>query len=77
MKIISLHEKVFNVVHQYPETRQIIIDLGLVHLKDDAMLFTAGKIMTLAKAARRHNLTYEDFKEAFESHGFSLKEESL
>lgn len=74
---ISLHEKVYDLVSKYPETRQIIVSLGFTHMKDDAMLNTAGRIMTLSKAAKRHNLDYQTLKDAFEKEGYQLKEETL
>lgn len=74
---ISLHDKVYGVVKTHPETRQIIVDLGFTHMKDDAMLNTAGKIMTLSKAAKRHKITFETMKTAFEAQGYSFKEETL
>lgn len=77
MKIISVHEKVYNLIKQYPELRAILIDLGFEHMKDDAMLNTAGRIMTLSKAARRNKVTYQDYQNALEPHGFKLEEESL
>lgn len=77
MKVISLHDKVYDVIQQFPEARQIIVDLGFHHMQDDAMLNTAGRIMTLSKAARRHKLTYDDLNQAFEQNGFSLKEKEL
>lgn len=77
MKVISLHDKIYDIVKEYPEIRQPVIDLGFVHMQEDAMLNTAGKIMTLAKAAKRHDVSYDDFKNAFEPHGFQIKEQEL
>lgn len=74
---ISLHDKIFDLVSEHPAIKEILIDLGFVHLSDQKMLNTVGKIMTIAKASKRHRLTYLQLKEAFEKHGYQLKEDSI
>lgn len=77
MQLISINDKVYDVIQQYPETLDILVSLGFTHLSNPAMLATAGKVMTISKAAKRHNLTYEQIELAFSDKGFQLKEKEL
>lgn len=77
MNEISLQDTVYHVITTYPEVREILIDLGFTPLRDDAMLNTAGRMMTIGRAAKQFGLSYETIVNAMEIHGFQLKETEL
>lgn len=77
MKLISVNEKIFNLVQQDPEVLDVLLELGFHHMADPDMVSTVGKIMTISKAANRHKLSYEEVKQAFNLRGIDLMEESL
>lgn len=77
MHTISLQDTVYDVIKTYPEVREILIDLGFTPLRDDAMLHTAGRMMTIGRAAKQFGLSYETIDHAMKIHGFQLKETEL
>lgn len=77
MKEISLQDTVYDVIKKYPEVREALIGLGFTPLRDDAMLHTAGRMMTVGRAAKQFGLPYERIVQAMEAHGFTLKEKEL
>lgn len=77
MKEISLHDTVYDTVTNHPDVREVIISLGFAPLRDDRMLATAGRMMTLGRAAKQFGLSYETIAKTMEAHGFTLKENEL
>lgn len=77
MKEISLKDTVYETVTKYPEVREVIVSLGFAPLRDDKMLQTAGRMMTLGRAAKQFGLTYETIIQTMEANGFTLKEKEL
>ena len=77
MKEISLKDTVFETVSKFPEIREVIISLGFAPLRDDKMLQTAGRMMTLGRAAKQFGLSYEKKKKKLAEHGFTVKESEL
>lgn len=77
MKEISLKDSVYDTVTKNPEIREVIVGLGFAPLRDDKMLQTAGRMMTLGKAAKQFGLSYEAVVAALAANGFSVKEDSL
>lgn len=77
MKEISLKDTVFETVSKFPEIREVIISLGFAPLRDDKMLQTAGRMMTLGRAAKQFSLSYETVVQKLADHGFTVKESEL
>lgn len=77
MKEISLKDTVFETVSKFPEIREVIISLGFASLRDDKMLQTAGRMMTLGRAAKQFGLSYETVAQKLAEHGFTVKESEL
>lgn len=74
MKEISLQDTVYDIIKKHPEVREILIGLGFTPLRDDAMLNTAGRMMTIGRAAKQFGFSYENIVKAMNIHGFTLKE---
>ena len=77
MQLISVHETIIDLVDEHPEVAEILVSLGFKHLKNPAMLKSVGKVMTISKAAQRHQVDFETIKKAFNDANFDIKEESL
>lgn len=77
MKEISLKDTVYETVTKNPDIREVIVSLGFTPLRDDKMLQTAGRMMTLGKAAKQFGISYETVVSTLRAHGFSVKEDSL
>lgn len=77
MKKISLDDSVYTIVNENPEIKDILVGLGLTQINDKKMFNTVARVMTVRKAARLHNLDYNDLKKAFNTYGFDLLEEEL
>lgn len=77
MKEVSLKDTVYDLIKKNPEVRELLINLGFTPLRDDAMLQTAGRMMTLGRAAKQFGLNYETIEKLMNEHGFTLKEKEL
>lgn len=77
MKEISLKDTVYETVTKNPRILTVLVGLGFAPLRDDILLQTAGRMMTLGKAAKQFGLSYETIVTALAANGFSVKEESL
>lgn len=77
MKEISLKDTVYETVTKNPEIREVIVGLGFAPLRDDKMLQTAGRMMTLGKAAKQFGISFETVVETLKENGFAVKEDSL
>lgn len=77
VKEISLKDTVYETVTKNPDIREVIVSLGFTPLRDDKMLQTAGRMMTLGKAAKQFGISYETVVNTLRAHGFSVKEDSL
>lgn len=77
VKEVSLKDTVFDMVAKHPEVREVIISLGFTPLSDDKMLHTAGRMMTLGRAAKQFGIPYETIVQTLEKNGFTVKESEL
>ncbi|MGO4962133.1 DUF1858 domain-containing protein [Jeotgalibaca porci] len=77
MKEISLKDTVYETVTKNPEIREVIVGLGFAPLRDDKMLQTAGRMMTLGRAAKQFGISYETVVKTLQANGFTVKEDSL
>ena len=76
MKEITTNMTVFQMIEIYPETKELLIDLGLNGVENPLMLRTAGKKMTIQKGAQFKKIPWEKVEILFNEHGFVFKEET-
>lgn len=74
MKEIDLNDTVFTIVSAYPEVRDALVKLGFEALKDDTMLHTAGRMMTLARGAKMMGIDQTEIVAVLERLGYKVKE---
>lgn len=77
MKTISLDDSIYKSVEANPEIKDILVSLGFEHLNDKHMYATMAKFVTLRKAARMHNISYDTIAKLLNGHGYTLLEEEL
>ncbi len=77
MKTISLDDSIHKIVSDNPEITEILTSLGFDKLNDKKMFNTVARVMTLRKAARMHNITYDTIHDTLNTYGFTLKEDTL
>lgn len=75
MKEIATDMTVFEMIDTYPETKELLINLGLDGVENPLMLRTAGKKMTIQKGAKLKKIPWENVEILFSEHGFIFKEE--
>lgn len=73
-KQIDLNDTVFNLCSEYPEIKDIMVELGFTDIVKPGMLSTAGRIMTIAKGARMKSITIDTIRNKFEEKGFTIKQ---
>ena len=74
IKILDLHQTVYELSNQYPEIIPLMRDLEFEQITKPGMLQTARRIMTLPKGCRMKGIPLNTVKEACENHGFTIKE---
>ena len=75
MKMISIDEKVLNVINDNPSLVEPLVELGFTHLGNPQMLQVVGKVMTIRKAAKNHRVPLSEIKEKLNAYGFDIEEE--
>lgn len=75
MKMISIDEKVLNVINDNPDLVEPLVELGFTHLGNPQMLQVVGKVMTIRKAAKNHRVPLSEIKEKLNAYGFDIEEE--
>jgi len=71
-KILDLSRTVFELTVEYPEIKEILKNLGFENITNPALLKTAGKIMTIPKAAKMKGIELDTIIGKFTENGFSV-----
>lgn len=75
-KQISLKQSIFSLVKDYPESKDILFNLGFTEITNKVALSTVAKMMTLEKASDIKNVPLDKIKQSFNDHGFTFKEDN-
>lgn len=75
LKEIKLTMSVYDMIEMYPETKKLLIELGLNGVENPLMLKTAGKKMTVEKGAKLKKIPWQDVVTLFETHQFKFVKE--
>lgn len=74
MKIIDLNKTVFELVNEYPEIQDILAEIGFKEIKNNLMLKSVGKFMTIPRGAVVKKIDLEFIKNRLREKGFEIKE---
>lgn len=72
MKKIDLHKSVAELVHEYPELKEILAEIGFTDIMKPAALKLMGRIMTLPRGAVVKGIPMEKIRETLEQKGFTV-----
>ena len=75
MKKIKIDMTVFDMIEMYPETKGLLVKVGLDGVANPLMLRTVGKKMTVKKGAKTKKIPWQDVVSLFEEHDFVFIEE--
>ena len=71
-KIIDLKKSAHDLVKEYPEVKDIMLELGFTEITKPAKLQTLGRVMTIPKGAGMMKIPMETVVKAFEDKGFEV-----
>ena len=72
MKTLDLSKTVAQLVKEYPEIKDIMVELGFKDITSPAALMFMGKVMTIPKGATIKGISMERIVAAFEEAGFTV-----
>jgi len=71
-KILDMSKTVFELANEYPEIKDILKNLGFESITNPVLLKTAGKVMTVPKAAKMKNIEFSAILDRFRENGFTV-----
>ena len=75
MKVVDLRQPVQKLCNQYPELKDIMVELGFVDIVKPGMLATAGRFMTIPKGAAMKKISMDAIRQKLKDNGFEIVEE--
>lgn len=72
MKKLDFNKSVYDLAKEYPEVVDIMVDLGFSQIKKKAMLNSMGKVMTIPRGAKMHDIPMDEIVKKFEENGFEI-----
>lgn len=70
--IIDLSKPVAEVLKEYPEIKELLIDLGFKPLANPAMLNTVGKVTSLKTGSKMTGVSLDDIKKTLTFNGYEV-----
>ncbi|HEY8420898.1 MAG TPA: DUF1858 domain-containing protein [Thermoclostridium sp.] len=67
-----MKKTVYELTGEYPEIINILKSLGFENITNPALLKTAGKVMTIPKAAKIKNIDLNTILDKFSEKGFTV-----
>lgn len=74
MKQIDGNRIVYDLVTEHPDLKEILVNIGLTPLSNDAMLLTVGRMMSLNDGIKQIDVSREELKKALSKANYQLKE---
>ena len=74
-KTIDMSRSVYELVSEYPELQDIMVELGFTEIKKPAMLHSVGKLMTIPRGEKMKNIPMDKVIMVLMEHGFTLSGE--
>lgn len=71
-KELDLSHSVYELVQEYPELIEIMVDLGFTEIQKKAVLNSVGKMITIPKGATMKGIPMDNVFTAMMEHGFEL-----
>ena len=73
MKQLDLNKTVYELTNEYPEVKDIMVELGFKDITSPAAMNFMGRVMTIPKGALIKGISMDKVVETFENKGFEVK----
>ena len=73
MKQLDLNKTVYELTNEYPEVKDIMVELGFKDITSPAAMNFMGRVMTIPKGALIKGISMDKVVETFENNGFEVK----
>lgn len=73
LRKIDPKKTVFELCRENPDVAEILAEIGFKDIRTPGMLNTAGRIMTIPKAARIKGIDYHAIRQVFRMHGYEIE----
>lgn len=73
MKEIDGSQTVYQLVQEHPELKEVLVNLGFTPLKNDRMLNTLGRMMSLNDGIKQIGVTRENLEESLAAANYQMK----
>ena len=73
-KIVDFNKTIYELCTEDPFIIEIMKEQGFEQITKQGMLQTAGRAMTIQKGARMRSIELTDIIQAFEKHGYAVKQ---
>ncbi len=77
MKEIDGSQTVYQLVQEHPELKEVLVNLGFTPLKNDRMLNTLGRMMSLNDGIKQIGITREQLEKALAAANYQIKKLQL
>jgi len=74
MKVLDLKKPVGELVAEFPELKEVLVEIGFEKLANPMALKTAGKVVTIPKGCSMKGFSLEDVKAKLSTAGFEVVE---
>lgn len=71
-KTLDLSKSVYELVKEFPDVTDIMVELGFGEIRKNAVLNSVGKLMTIPKGAKFRKLDLNEIVKRFEKAGFEV-----
>ncbi len=71
-KKLDLNKPVYDLVQEYPELVEIMLELGFTEISKKPILHSLGRVMTIPKGAKMKNIPMMEVISSLLAHGFEL-----
>lgn len=75
MKSIKTTDTIFSIINTYPESQEVLVNLGFKPMAQMTAVNTIGKITSLDTAIKHLSLNFKDVQEAFNQIDLEVEDE--
>lgn len=72
MKMIKMNDKIYKIVNEHPEVRDVLVSLGMAPIADDRNLNTVGRLVSFKQALKQVSVNDKTAQEAMNKIGIEV-----
>lgn len=69
---INSTNKLYDIINEHPDVKDIMVELGFKDIIKPGMLQSVGKLMTIEKGIKMKNISWDLAVKKFKEHGYVL-----